>query len=78
MCKWLPPNGFTGTVDHVDARVGGTYKMSFTNFGNGQSHSFGGSYVELILGEKIVHDRRVWRAHSIRDDVVALGRCDPV
>ncbi|MEP6946852.1 MAG: SRPBCC family protein [Acidobacteriota bacterium] len=55
MCKWLPPNGFTGTVDHVDARVGGTYKMSFTNFGNGQSHSFGGSYVELIHGEKIVH-----------------------
>ena len=55
MCKWLPPNGFTGTVDHVDARVGGTYKMSFTNFGNGQSHSFGGSYVELVPGEKIVH-----------------------
>ncbi len=55
MCKWLPPNGFTGTVDHVDARVGGTYKMSFTNFGNGQSHSFGGSYVELVPSEKIVH-----------------------
>jgi len=55
MCKWLPPNGFTGTVGHVDARVGGTYKMSFTNFGNGQSHSFGGSYVELVPGEKIVH-----------------------
>ena len=55
MCKWLPPNGFTGTVDHVDARVGGTYKMSFTNFGSGNSHSFAGSYVELIPGEKIVH-----------------------
>jgi len=55
MCKWLPPNGFTGTVDHVDARVGGTYKMSFTNFGNGQSHSFGGEYLELVPGERIIH-----------------------
>lgn len=55
MCKWLPPNGFTGTVDHVDARVGGTYKMSFTNFSNGQSHSFGGEYLELIQNEKIVN-----------------------
>jgi len=55
MCKWLPPNGFTGTVEHIDARVGGTYKMSFTNFGNGSSHSFGGVYLELVPNEKIVH-----------------------
>jgi uncharacterized protein YndB with AHSA1/START domain len=55
MCKWLPPNGFTGTVDHVDARVGGTYKMSFTNFGKGLAHSFGGEYLELVPNEKIVH-----------------------
>jgi len=55
MCKWLPPNGFTGTVDHVDARVGGTYKMSFTNFGKGLAHSFGGVYLELVANEKIVH-----------------------
>jgi uncharacterized protein YndB with AHSA1/START domain len=55
MCKWLPPNGFTGTVDHVDARVGGTYRMSFTNFGSGSSHSFGGVYLELVPNEKIVH-----------------------
>ena len=55
MCKWLPPNGFTGTVDHVDARVGGTYRMSFTNFGTGGSHSFGGVYLELVPNEKIVH-----------------------
>jgi uncharacterized protein YndB with AHSA1/START domain len=48
MAKWLPPHGFTGKVHHADARVGGTYKMSFTNFTNGQSHSFGGSYVELV------------------------------
>ena len=55
MVKWLPPNGFTGKVDHVDARVGGTYKMSFTNFGKGLAHSFGGEYLELIPNEKIVH-----------------------
>ena len=55
MCKWLPPNGFTGEVHHIDARVGGTYKMSFTNFGAGKSHSFGGVYLELVPNEKIVH-----------------------
>src|SRR6187431_1815210 len=55
ICKWLPPNGFTGTVDHVDARVGGTYKMSFSNFGSGLSHSFGGEYLELVPNERIVH-----------------------
>ena len=55
MCKWLPPHGFTGTVHEMDARVGGSYKMSFTNFGNGQSHSFGGEYLELVPGERIVH-----------------------
>ena len=55
MVKWLPPNGFTGKVDRIDARVGGTYKMSFTNFGSGNSHSFGGEYLELVVNEKIVH-----------------------
>lgn len=55
MVKWLPPNGFTGKVDHVDARVGGTYKMSFTNFGKDQGHSFGGEYLELVPGERIKH-----------------------
>lgn len=58
MCKWLPPHGFTGTVDHVDARVGGTYKMSFTNFATGSSHSFGGKYLELVENEKIVNTDR--------------------
>jgi uncharacterized protein YndB with AHSA1/START domain len=48
MAKWLPPHGFTGKVHHADARVGGGYKMSFTNFTTGQSHSFGGSYAELV------------------------------
>jgi len=55
MAKWLPPNGFTGQVHHLDARVGGTYKMSFTNFSTGNSHSFGGEYLELILNERIRH-----------------------
>ncbi|RCV86801.1 SRPBCC family protein [Billgrantia montanilacus] len=55
MVKWLPPNGFTGKVHHMDARVGGSYKMSFTNFSTGNSHSFGGEYHELIPNEKISH-----------------------
>ena len=53
MVKWLPPNGFTGRVHHVDAKVGGTYRMSFTNFSTGNSHSFGGTYVELVPHERI-------------------------
>jgi len=51
MAKWLPPNGFTGKVHHLDAKVGGTFKMSFTNFGTGKSHSFGGKYLELKPNE---------------------------
>jgi uncharacterized protein YndB with AHSA1/START domain len=51
--KWLPPNGFTGKVHHVDARVGGSFKMSFTNFTTGKSHSFGGEYLELVPHELI-------------------------
>lgn len=53
MAKWLPPNGFTGKVHHLDAKVGGTHRMSFTNFTTGQSHSFGGTYVELKPHERI-------------------------
>src|SRR3546814_13381454 len=53
LVKWLPPHGFTGTVHHMDARVGGGYKMSFTNFGTGHSHSFSATYVELKPGERI-------------------------
>lgn len=55
MAKWLPPNGFTGKVHHLDAKVGGTYKMSFTNFSTKNSHSFGGEYLELIPNERIRH-----------------------
>lgn len=54
MCKWFPPNGFTCKVHHLDATVGGTYKMSFTNFNSGKCHSFGGKYIELILNERLV------------------------
>ena len=53
MVKWLPPHGFTGKVHHADARVGGTYKMSFTNFATGRSHTFGGEYLELVPGERL-------------------------
>jgi uncharacterized protein YndB with AHSA1/START domain len=55
MAKWLPPHGFTGKVHHLDAKVGGTYKMSFTNFTTGKSHSFGGEYLELTPHERIRH-----------------------
>ena len=51
--KWLPPNGFTGKVHHMEAKVGGTFKMSFTNFTTGKSHSFGGEYLELTPHERI-------------------------
>ena len=53
MAKWLPPNGFTCTVHSFDAKVGGTFKMSFRNFTTGHSHSFGGKYVELVPGERL-------------------------
>lgn len=55
MAKWLPPYGFTCKVDHLDARVGGTYQASFTNFSTGNSHSFGGTYRELAPGARIVY-----------------------
>jgi uncharacterized protein YndB with AHSA1/START domain len=58
MAKWLPPNGFTGKVHHMDAKVGGTYKMSFTNFTTGRRHSFGGEYLELVPHERIRHTDR--------------------
>lgn len=53
MAKWLPPYGFTGHVHHMDAKVGGTFRVSFTNFGNGQSHAFGGEYLEMLPNERL-------------------------
>lgn len=58
MTKWLPPHGFSGRVHHLDARVGGAYRMSFTNFTTGHTHSFGGEYLELVPNERIRHSDR--------------------
>lgn len=58
MAKWLPPNGFTGKVHEIDVRVGGIYRMSFTNFSTGSSHSFGGKYLELVPDRRIRHTDR--------------------
>ncbi|QOJ22658.1 MAG: SRPBCC family protein [Gammaproteobacteria bacterium] len=58
MVKWLPPNGFIGKIHHFDAKVGGRFKMSFTNLGTGHSHSFGGEYLELMPFERIRHTDR--------------------
>lgn len=55
LAKWLPPHGFTGTVHELDARVGGKYRMSFTNLSAGQPHAFGGTYLELVPNERIRH-----------------------
>jgi uncharacterized protein YndB with AHSA1/START domain len=55
LCKWLPPHGFTAQVHYLEAKVGGTYTMSFTNFATGHTHSFGGTYLELIPNERICH-----------------------
>jgi uncharacterized protein YndB with AHSA1/START domain len=69
IAKWLPPYGFTCQVHHMDARVGGTFKMSFRNFSSGSSHSFGGEYVELVPFEKI----RYWDKF---DDANLPGQMD--
>ena len=58
MARWLPPNGFTCTLHHMDAKVGGTYRMSFANFTTGKSHAFGGKYLELVPGELIRYSDR--------------------
>jgi len=58
MVKWLPPNGFTAQIQHMDAKVGGSFKMSFTNFSNGKVESFGGDYLELIPNEKLCYTDR--------------------
>ena len=58
MCKWLPPHGFTATMHHLDARVGGTFRMSFHNFGSQHAHAFGGEYLELVPHERIRYTDR--------------------
>ena len=66
LCKWLPPHGFTGEVQRMDAQVGGSWHMSFTNFGSGNSHSFGGRYLELVKNERL-------RYTSVFDDAHLTG-----
>jgi uncharacterized protein YndB with AHSA1/START domain len=58
LCKWLPPNGFTCQVHHLEPKVGGTYRMSFTNFTTGKSHTFGGEYLELTPNERLRYNDR--------------------
>ena len=58
LAKWLPPHGFTCTVHHLEAKVGGTFRMSFRNFGSGNGHSFGGEYLELVPGERLRYTDR--------------------
>lgn len=58
LCKWLPPHGFTGTVHEMDAKVGGRYRMSFTNFGTGHAIGFGGEYLELVENQRIRYTDR--------------------
>ena len=58
MAKWLPPEGFTCNVDHIDARTGGTFRMSFTNFSTGNGHSFGGEYLEVVKNQKLRYTDR--------------------
>lgn len=58
MVKWLPPHGFTGRVHELDARVGGRYRMSFTQLSNGKTHAFGGTYLELVAGERLRYSDR--------------------
>ena len=69
MAKWLPPNGFTGKVHQMDAKVGGSYKMSFTNFSTGKSHSFGGKFLELVPNERL-------RYTDVFDDPNLPGQMD--
>ena len=58
LAKWLPPDGFTGKVHHIDAKIGGSYRMSFTNFSTGHSHAFGGEYLELVPHQRLSYTDR--------------------
>lgn len=75
--KWLPPHGFTCTVDHIDARVGGTYKMAFTNFSSGQTHSFGGVFVDLVPNE-LIRNTDVFDDPNLQGEMVTTVTLKPV
>jgi uncharacterized protein YndB with AHSA1/START domain len=72
LAKWLPPNGFTGRVHHIDARVGGAYRMSFTNFSSGHSHTFGGEYLELVPHERLRYTDRFDDANLPGEMITAI------
>ena len=76
LAKWLPPYGFTCTVHHLDAKVGGTFRMSFHNFGSGNGHSFGGEYLELVPNERIRYNDKFDDANlpGVMDVTVSLTR----
>lgn len=73
LVKWLAPHGFTCKVHHLDAKVGGTYKMSFTNFSTGQSHSFGGSYLELVPHQRVRYTDRFDNPHLPGEMVTTIA-----
>lgn len=75
--KWLPPYGFTCTVDHIDARVGGTYKMAFTNFSSGQTHSFGGVFVDLVPNE-LIRNTDVFDDPNMQGEMVTTVTLKPL
>jgi uncharacterized protein YndB with AHSA1/START domain len=77
MAKWLAPHGFTGNVDHLDARVGGTFRMSFTNFTSGHSHAFGGEYLELVPNERLRYTDR-FEAPNLPGEIVVTVTLRPV
>jgi uncharacterized protein YndB with AHSA1/START domain len=78
LVKWLPPHGFTGQMLHMDARVGGGYRMQFTHFGSGQTHSFGGSYLELVPGARIVRSDRFDDAIQLPGEMRTTINCQAV
>lgn len=73
LAKWLPPDGFVGKVHHLEARVGGTYRMSFKNFTTGQGHTFGGTYLELLPDERIRHTDRFEDGHLQGELLVTIS-----
>lgn len=77
VARWLPPNGFTCKVDHLDARVGGTFRMAFRNFSSGKGHAFGGSYLELVPGERIRYTDKFDDA-SLAGEMVTTVTLQPV
>lgn len=73
MVKWMPPHGFTGKVHHVEAKTGGSFRMSFTNFSTGHSHAFGGKYLELVANERIRHTDKFEDPNMTSEMVVTIA-----